>query len=677
MLKFNKLIKNDIIIAGLIFIISLVVYIITLAPTVTAEDSGEFIAGAYTLSVIHSPGYPLYCLLGKLFSFIPIGSVAWRINFMSAFFGAATVAFLFIYLQKTIRHEHKRIMGIIAAFCLAFSQTFWSQAVIAEVYTLNAFFIILMLLIIALWQDNKKYKYLFWLAFIYGLGIANHQSMVIMAPVIILYLVLIDIRLFLRWRLLLGMFLFFIIGLLPFIYLPIRSAAQPYINLNNPQTFDNFIYHVGRSQYNEDLGMTIFKPEDYSAKILYIQDFFIKHLPSQFGWYFLWLVILGIVFLWRRQRKILYIQAAIFLLFSVGLIINVYNQYSDADSFVMRVFFIPCYISASIFLAVGILWFYDISKKYKKHVLYGFLVVPVIILCTNFTFNNNHTNYFNYDYAHNVLTGLEPNAILLTGSDNLTSGIWYLQAVEKYRTDVKLIIFSTLFTSTNIDVWAEKYPEIMDWSQIPRDHEISVADYLSTYYTGFLNSGLSLYLEPSFTYVPNNYYAKLIPEGALYKVDVDYNMGDLSSYAAKQNNIVNNWAYHRNTNSALLQNNFFNEAIVKSAIIAYQRSAYVSAASDDYESAINYLKQAGELFSDNSDLKIIESDFNYLQALSIDANNFDNHYNFALSLTDNRIPIETILSVKELEKCLILTDSETVKADISLILKKMYNSLYL
>ncbi|HRK33650.1 MAG TPA: DUF2723 domain-containing protein, partial [Candidatus Hydrogenedentes bacterium] len=59
---------------------ALVVYVMTLGPTITGEDSGELVTAAYTLGIAHPPGYPIWCLLGKVFTFIPFGSVAWRVN---------------------------------------------------------------------------------------------------------------------------------------------------------------------------------------------------------------------------------------------------------------------------------------------------------------------------------------------------------------------------------------------------------------------------------------------------------------------------------------------------------------------------------------------------------------------------------------------------------------------
>ena len=98
--------------AALLFLITLTIYLITLAPTVGTEDSGELVAAAYTVGIPHPPGYPLWDILGKVFTFIPISNIAWRINFMSAFFASATVTFLFILLLQLVKNTWPSLQPI-------------------------------------------------------------------------------------------------------------------------------------------------------------------------------------------------------------------------------------------------------------------------------------------------------------------------------------------------------------------------------------------------------------------------------------------------------------------------------------------------------------------------------------------------------------------------------------
>ncbi len=85
-----------------VFLTTFAVYLRTLCPSVYVGDSGELIAAAYTLGIPHPPGYPIYCLVGKLFSYIPVGSIAYRLNIMSAFFASATCAMLYLIIYSVI-----------------------------------------------------------------------------------------------------------------------------------------------------------------------------------------------------------------------------------------------------------------------------------------------------------------------------------------------------------------------------------------------------------------------------------------------------------------------------------------------------------------------------------------------------------------------------------------------
>ena len=91
-----------IIFAGLVFLIPFVVYLITVAPTVPFWDGGEFIATSYILGIPHPPGSPLYILIGRIFSMLPFGEVAWRVNMSSGLFSALTVMMVYIIVVKAV-----------------------------------------------------------------------------------------------------------------------------------------------------------------------------------------------------------------------------------------------------------------------------------------------------------------------------------------------------------------------------------------------------------------------------------------------------------------------------------------------------------------------------------------------------------------------------------------------
>jgi len=195
---------SDFIAAGIVFFVTLGVYIFTLAPDVTLEDSGELITAAAKFGVGHPPGYPLWTMSGFLLShLIPFGNLAWRINLLCALFGGASNAVLTLLachsgrwlLQRWTGPEHQAAvqpyvfyMGMLVGLTIGFSDVMWSQAVISAVHgTLNALFVNLTLLFFYLWMiDPKKTHRLVLAVFIFSLGLTNHHTLVQMIPAFLL-----------------------------------------------------------------------------------------------------------------------------------------------------------------------------------------------------------------------------------------------------------------------------------------------------------------------------------------------------------------------------------------------------------------------------------------------------------------------------------------------------------
>ncbi|MFB3896495.1 MAG: DUF2723 domain-containing protein, partial [bacterium] len=170
-----------------ISLVALVIYLLTLCPTVYVGDSGELTAAAYTLGIAHPPGYPLLCLAGKIFTWIPLGDIAYRINLLSAVFATSTVVLLYLLLLKIIQN---RIIASVGSLIFAFSHTFWNNANIGKSsYAINAFFTVVILLTLYQWSEikvNRKKedanspddsaRYLYLSGLFFGLGLANHHT---------------------------------------------------------------------------------------------------------------------------------------------------------------------------------------------------------------------------------------------------------------------------------------------------------------------------------------------------------------------------------------------------------------------------------------------------------------------------------------------------------------------
>ena len=196
--------RSDFIAAGLVFFITLGVYIATLAPNVTLEDSGELITAAAKFGVPHPPGYPLWTMSGFILShLLPFGNLAWRINLLSALFGAAANSILTLLVCHSGRWLVQRwtdapvqpmarqfcfYAGLFAGFTLGFSNVMWSQAVISAVHgTLIALFVNLVLLLFYFWTlEPQKTHRLILTVFVFALGLTNHHTLIQMIPPLLL-----------------------------------------------------------------------------------------------------------------------------------------------------------------------------------------------------------------------------------------------------------------------------------------------------------------------------------------------------------------------------------------------------------------------------------------------------------------------------------------------------------
>lgn len=205
-------------VAAGVFGLCLAVYILTLAPGVLGGDSGELQYIPYILGVAHPTGYPLYTLLGWLWTHLVIvGNVAYRMNLFSALAGALTVGVLYLIIYHlTAQH----VPAVVAALFLAFSPTFWFEAIIAEVYTLNLLFMALCLLLLLRWQEGKTKLEL--LAFTYGLSLTHHRHIILLLPAFIYFIHAVKRGALTDWRLMSRSVLSFLLPQLLHLYIPIR-----------------------------------------------------------------------------------------------------------------------------------------------------------------------------------------------------------------------------------------------------------------------------------------------------------------------------------------------------------------------------------------------------------------------------------------------------------------------
>ncbi len=188
--------------AAVVFLFTLIVYWMTVQPSVSFWDCGEFIAAGYYLQVPHPPGAPFFLVLGNIFSKIPfIENIGFKVNLISVFSSALTAFFLYLVAVKLINifkgKKPETLLDAIAtytaaaigALSLAFSDTFWFNGVEAEVYAFSTLLVAIITYLIIRWHeraDNKdSEKYILAIAYLVGLSTGVHlMSVLTIVPIV-------------------------------------------------------------------------------------------------------------------------------------------------------------------------------------------------------------------------------------------------------------------------------------------------------------------------------------------------------------------------------------------------------------------------------------------------------------------------------------------------------------
>ena len=542
-------------IGTLVFLITCFVYIRTVAPTVSFWDTGEFIVASYILGVSHPPGAPFHSLLGRIFTlFATPDNVAFSVNLISVLSGAVTALLIFLCSVRLLARwlspgrvaDRIAILtgGAVAAFSAAFSTSFWANATEAEVYALSMLFTVLAFYLALRWDDapddRNRDRLLIFIVYLFFLGTGVHLQCLLTVPGILILvfsdllkdrstsvqatvvigltvfpflciispyqevtvgLVLAVLAALLVWRpawrhpafwlCALGMIA---LGYSTYAMLYIRSGLDPFIDMNNPETYENFKAFLTRQQYGVH---SIFPRRgdfwDFQFNIhvkYFLQQFpfydqglvgrfFSETLPAFTGRFSvgemlagtfrravasmdgnretitysvvpILLGIVGAVSHFRRDWKRFASVFAMFLLMGLGLV--VYLNMPDPEPREREYIFVGAYTFFALWIGGGAAALIVAVARGHFTVPAAALVaalslmVPAGLLQKNYHERDRSGDFIAHDYARNILDSCEPDAILFTNGDNDTYPLWFLQYVKGFRRDVRVVNQSLLRT---------------------------------------------------------------------------------------------------------------------------------------------------------------------------------------------------------------------------------------
>jgi hypothetical protein len=524
-----------------VFLVVLAIYAWTCARTVTMEDSGEFLLSAFKMGIDHPPGYPVFVLLGKLFSFLPFGTVAYRVHLVSSV--ASAIACVFVYLI-TFRLTRHQIAAVLAALLLACSKTFWSQSVIAEVYALNSVLFFAIFWIGFKLQDEFRPKLFYLAGFLCGLALANSWPLIILesgAFAILLWP--------LRQHLLRSLLPFLgcaLLGLSAYGFLIFRSYFGGTIFFINPvHNLEELWAYVARSTYDaENVQATWTAFESFK-----FFKYFVFMLTNEFGWLGGPLVALGLVISWKKLPRLAniamwmaFLSSSVFLLFAWRAEFNYLTQE------VYSVFHLVPFGMAAIWMITGLLWLCERIPHPRREIITWALggVVLLTSFVLNFAENDLSHDSFGQDFAEISMRRLPRDSVVMVWGDADTGSFAYTSLVAGYRPDV-------VVTSQMGVIFPERV----------FDREAQISDYsravpINNYVRRKLESGHRVFttrplVYPSVThsfpyfYVNRGTLDEITPTQQQMELDqetVDEAVHFMDKYEAKI--YKRQWSYHRN-----------------------------------------------------------------------------------------------------------------------------------
>jgi tetratricopeptide (TPR) repeat protein len=465
------------IVGALVFASVLTGYLVTISPTVSFWDAGEFIATSYSLGVPHPPGTPFYVIVGRVFSMLPFQERALSVNLMSAFSGALAALFLYLITVRILvlwrgvpRSAREKLTiytaGASAALAGSFSGSYWINSIEAEVYSPSAFIMAFTVWLMLRWGERHKdagsRNSLVLICYLLGLSVGLHLGTVLVLPAFVLFALMVDWRLFTDVKFIVLVVFVGLVGLSNHLYLPIRSYLNPAIDEANPERWQAFKDCLLRKQYKP---MTPFvRQAPWSFQFGMFWRYFREQWTGPGGSWTILLMLAGAVGAFVhffKEKRTFVLLGTLFLITSLGLVI--YMNFTDHEVRERDYFFSHGFFFFCIWIGVAFAYVTDLVAKSKKPdwLTYG---VPVALLAftlscyyVNFESHDRSGDYNAHDYAFNMLATVEEDGFIFTNGDNDTFPLWFIQEVKGFRKDVRVLNLSLLNTPWYI--WQLKHLE--------------------------------------------------------------------------------------------------------------------------------------------------------------------------------------------------------------------------
>ena len=403
-------------------------YLYCLPPVLPPyRDAGEMAGAAWTLGVAHQPGYPLYIIPAKLFSLLPLGNPAWRLNLFSALAGLAGV---FVF-WRAAASQFSVWAALPAALLLGLNFTLRTVSSVPEMYALNFLFAAALLLTASL----PGRAAVFLSAFLLGLGMANRMDLLLAAPAVLILL-----WPALRaggWPQFFKAVGFALLGFSLYLFLPLRSAGFPLFDWSHPADPATFFAVITRKSYGSTLDLISL---NYARGELFLPSlkYYAAHLWQNFS-LALALAAAGLWLEWRSAPRRLAALGALFL-FSGPLFLYLANMPPNPHALaIVEPYYLLPDLAVAFWVAAGL---FHLSGLFPR-------ALPPLALAAaaaaglvwhNWAYASDRRWLFAAeDHAADALRSVPPGGVLVAKKDVQLFSLWYLQSVKGLRPDLAVV----------------------------------------------------------------------------------------------------------------------------------------------------------------------------------------------------------------------------------------------
>lgn len=426
-----------------LFFVILLVFTAAVCPTVYVGDSGIFQAASFSLGSAHPPGYPLFISLGKLFTFIPFGNIAFKTNLVSVFFGVLTCLIVF---RTSLELTANRHASWAASLICGISPLFFKQSVAAEVFTLNGFLSMTVFYLgLRLLRGGDFIRNSLLGFFIIGLGMANHHTIGFMGPIFLVPVALRWKEIDIKWLVI--SVLVFLAGFSANLLLYLRSAAMDHsgglIVYSYAGKWHDFIKVLLRENYKgSGTPATLAATFSLGAGWYYGLKNSLLHVAFVNAKPVLPFLLLGPAYLWKEKKVLLYFLIAFVVWFGFpGKMVWAVPNLTDLDVQVIARYFFPAVPILYCLTAAGFAFLIRLLNRISSTMLplfisYAVVAFPFALLPYSIQLSALDKQYLAYYYSKDMLTSLPEKSLLMNYSDNAIFTAFYMRAVERLREDV-------------------------------------------------------------------------------------------------------------------------------------------------------------------------------------------------------------------------------------------------